>query len=143
MRPEILALVVPVALALRYMKRRRPAVRTDSAEVLRWWGLARGMTDSAPAGAGTAEAPEHGFDPLDAALGMQMLRPVDDSESLSAPFPSHAITLQGSALFHTGDRRRVHAAVEGTLDGDVRGTVMLVTCERRDEDSRTGCGCAT
>ena len=35
MRPEIFALIVPVALAVRYMKRRRPAVRSDTAEVLR------------------------------------------------------------------------------------------------------------
>jgi hypothetical protein len=137
MRPEILALVVPVALALRFMKRRRPAIRTDSAEVLRWWGLARGMTDSrrpAPVVAEAAEPP--GFDPLDTALGMQMLRPSEESASLSVAVPSHAITLRGSALFRTGDRQRVHAAVEGQLDDDVRGTVMLVTCERRDEDGR-------
>ncbi len=89
----------------------------------------------APPGAGAADAPEHGFDPLEVALGMQMLRPPDHSESLSEAVPAHAITLQGSALFRTGDRRRVHAAVEGKLDGDVRGTVMLVTCEQRDEDS--------
>jgi len=137
MRPEILALVVPAALALRFIKRRRPAVRADSAEVLRWWGLARGMTDSrAPAPAHDAPAP--GFDPLDTVLGTQLLRPSHEaeSESLSDAVPSHAITLRGSAIFRTGDRQRVHAAVEGVLAGDVRGTVMLVTCEKRDEDSR-------
>jgi hypothetical protein len=136
MRPEILALIVPIALAVRYMKRRRPAVRSDTAEVLRWWGLARGMTDSRHPSPIEAEAAEPGFDPLDTALGMQMLRSVGESESLSAAIPSHAITLQGSSVFHTGDRQRVHAAVEGALGGDVRGTVMLVTCERRDEDGK-------
>ena len=134
MRPEILALVVPIALALQYMRRRRPPVRTDSAEVLRWWGVARGMTDSRLPAPSLAAAPESGFDPLEVALGMQMLRPAEAAESLSAAIPSHAITLQGSALFRTGDRRRVHASVEGALDGDLRGAVMLVTCERRDED---------
>jgi hypothetical protein len=136
MRPEILALVVPVALALQYMRRRRPAVRADSAEMLRWWGLARGMSDSRGPATPDPEAAEPGFDPLDTALAMQALRPAAGSESLSAAVPSHAITLQGSALFRTGDRRRVHAAVEGKLDDGVRGAVMLVTCERRDENSQ-------
>jgi hypothetical protein len=136
MRPEILALIVPIALAVQYMRRRRPAVRTDAAEVLRWWGLARGMTDSRHPSPIAAAAPEPGFDPLDTALGMQMLRSADESESLSAAIPSHAITLQGSSVFHTGDRQRVHAAVEGTLGGDVRGTVMLVTCEQREDDTK-------
>ena len=45
MRPELLALAVPVALALRALTRRRPPARNDSAEVLRWWGLARGLGD--------------------------------------------------------------------------------------------------
>jgi hypothetical protein len=137
MRPEILVLVIPAAIALQLMRRRRPAVRADSAEVLRWWGLARGMTDSrAPVPAHDAPAP--GFDPLDSVLGTQLLGPSheSESESLSDAVPSHAITLRRSAIFRTGDRQRVHAAVEGALAGDVRGTVMLVTCERRDEDSR-------
>jgi hypothetical protein len=139
MRPEILLVLAPIVIALAYAKRRRPAVRNDAAEVLRWWGLGRGMTDSrqpVPALAAEPE-PDPGFDPLDVALGRQMLNPVDESESLSAAVPSSAITLQGSALFHTGDRQRVHAAVEGKLDGDVRGTVMLVTCEQRDENDHS------
>ncbi len=136
MRPEILALLIPVAIVIGYLKRRRPAVRTDAAEVLRWWGLARGMRDSRRPAVDLAAAPEPGFDPLDVALGMQALHPVDESEALSAAVPSHAITLQGSALFHTGDRQRVHAAVEGRLDDDVQGTVLLVTCENRDDDTK-------
>src|SRR4051794_9559141 len=125
MRPEILLILAPIAIALAYAKRRRPAVRNDAAEVLRWWGLGRGMSDSRrPVPALVAEPqPDPGFDPLDVALGRQILSPMDESESLSVAIPSHAITLQGSALFQTGDRQRVHAAVEGTLDGDVRGTV--------------------
>jgi hypothetical protein len=136
MRPEILALVVPVALVISYLKRRRPPVRTDAAEVLRWWGLARGMRDSRYPSVDLAAAPEPEFDPLDVALARQAVRPPDESESLSVAVPSHAITLQGSALFHTGDRQRVHAAVEGKLDDDVQGTVMLVTCENRDDDTK-------
>ena len=137
MRPELLALIVPVALAARYLQRRRPAVRSDAAEVLRWWGLARGMSD--PAHPVPSELPrsEPGFDPLDVALGMQALRSHDTapfcSERLSAVIPTHAITLQGSALFHTGDRQRVLAAVEGRLDDRVRGTVLQMTCERRED----------
>jgi hypothetical protein len=136
MRPEILVILIPIAVVVSYLKRRRPAVRTDAAEVLRWWGLSRGMRDSRHPGVDLAPAPDPGFDPLDVALGMQALRPADESEALSAAVPSHAITLQGSALFHTGDRQRVHAAVEGRLDDDVQGTVMLVTCEKRDEDTK-------
>ena len=136
MRPELLALAVPLALAIRYFTRRRPPVRTDAAEVLRWWGLARGMNDSRHPTLNLAAVPEEGFDPLDVALSGQALRPADESEALSAAVPSHAITLQGSALFHTGDRQRVHAAVEGKLDEDVQGTVLLVTCEKRDDDTK-------
>jgi hypothetical protein len=136
MRPEILALVVPVAIALRFLKRRRPPVRSDAAEVLRWWGLARGLSDPDQPPPDAPATPEPGFDPLDVALGMQLLAPADESQQLSAAVPSHAITLQGSALFHTGDRQRVHAAVEGKLDDDVRGTVLLVTCEQRDEENK-------
>ena len=136
MRPEILALIVPIALTVRYLQRRRPAVRTDAAEVLRWWGLGRGMTDSRNPAAIPVDSPEPGFDPLDTALGMQMLRPAEETESLSTAIPSHAITLRGSSVFHTGDRQRVHAAVEGALSDGVRGTVMLVTCERRDENNK-------
>ncbi len=43
--------------------------------------------------------------------------------------------LQGSALFRTGDRQRVLAAVEGKLDETLRATVLLMTCERRDENN--------
>jgi hypothetical protein len=136
MRPELIALAVPLALVIRYLKRRRPPVRTDAGEVLRWWGLARGMTDSRHPTVDLAAVPEEGFDPLDVALSRQALRPADESEALSAAVPSHAITLQGSALFHTGDRQRVHAAVEGKLDDDVQGTVLLVTCEKRDDDTK-------
>jgi len=138
MRPELLALIVPVALAARYLQRRRPAVRNDAAEVLRWWGAARGMTDpSAPVPSDLPRS-EAGFDPLDAALGTQALHARGDaaqlsSERLSAVIPTHAITLQGSALFHTGDRQRVHAAVEGTLGDNLRGTVLQMTCERRED----------
>ena len=67
--------------------------------------------------------------------GARHARPTE-SEPLSVAIPSHAITLQGSALFHTGDRQRVHAAVEGKLDDTLRGTVLLMTCERRDEHSQ-------
>jgi hypothetical protein len=135
MRPELLALVVPAALALRFMRRRRPAVRNDAAEALRWWGLARGLSDPGQPQPGVLATPDPGFDPLDVALGIDGPGPANGSQQLSAVLPSHAITLQGSALFHTGDRQRVHAAVEGKLDGEVRGTVLLVTCEQRDEEN--------
>jgi hypothetical protein len=137
MRPEILALVVPVALLLRLLMRRRAPVRADSAEALRWWGAARGLSDPRLRPPDAAPAPDSGFDPLDVVLGMQMHgRHADDgdSEPLSVAIPSHAITLQGSALFHTGDRQRVHAAVEGKLDGTLRGTVLLMTCEERHDN---------
>jgi hypothetical protein len=138
MRPEIIALVVPVALLLRFLQRRRPRVRGDSAEVLRWWGLARGLSDPRKRAPDVTAAPEAGFDPLDVVLGLQGHAHADEAgaEPLSVAIPSHAITLQGSALFHTGDRQRVHAAVEGKLDDALRGTVLLMTCERRDEDSQ-------
>jgi hypothetical protein len=135
MRPEILLLIVPAALALRYMQRRRAPVRRDAAEVLRWWGAARGMTDPAQPASAEAPAPDAGFDPLDVALGRQVGAPRIDLERLSAVVPTHAITLQGSALFHTGDRQRVHAAVEGALDDGVRGTVLTMTCDLREERS--------
>ena len=136
MRPEIIALVVPVALLLRFVTRRRPPVRSDSAAALRWWGLARGLGDARQHPPDVAPAPESGFDPLDVVLGMQAhgAEAEADAERLSIAIPSHAITLQGSALFHTGDRQRVHAAVEGKLDDTVRATVLLMTCERRDEN---------
>jgi hypothetical protein len=135
MRPEFLALAVPAALALHFMKRRRPAVRNDAAEVLRWWGLARGLSDPGQPQPAALATPDPGFDPLDVALGVNARGRADGSQQLSVVVPSHAITLQGSALFHTGDRQRVHAAVEGKLDDGVRGTVLLVTCEQRDEDN--------
>jgi hypothetical protein len=136
MRPEILALVVPVALLLRLLMRRRPPVRADSAEALRWWGAARGLSDPRQRSPDVAAAPDSGFDPLDVVLGMQAHGHAHegDSEPLSVAIPSHAITLQGSALFHTGDRQRVHAAVEGKLDGTLRGTVWLMTCEQRHDN---------
>jgi hypothetical protein len=63
MRFEFLALAIPIALALRAVTRRRPPARGDSAEVLRWWGLARGLGDpSRPTG--VQPAPEPWFDPL-------------------------------------------------------------------------------
>jgi hypothetical protein len=130
MRPEILLLIVPAALALRYMQRRRTPVRSDAAEVLRWWGAARGMTDPVQQAPPEVPAADAGFDPLDVALGRQMGAPRIDAERLSAVVPTHAITLQGSALFHTGDRQRVHAAVE-----HVRGTVLTMTCDQREERS--------
>jgi hypothetical protein len=138
MRPELLALIVPVVLAARYLQRRRPAVRNDAAEVLRWWGSARGMTDPSLPVPSELPRAEAGFDPLDVALGTQAMHSHGDAEQLSAErlsavVPTHAITLQGSALFHTGDRQRVHAAVEGRLDDGVRGTVLQMTCERREE----------
>jgi hypothetical protein len=136
MRFEVLALAVPVALALRALARRRPPVRGDSAEVLRWWGLARGLSDpSRPTG--VVPAPEPWFDPLAFVLGGKAYG-VDDaaaSERLSEAIPSHAITLQGSALFRTGDRQRVLAAVEGKLDDTLRAAVVLMTCERRDDNN--------
>jgi hypothetical protein len=135
MRPEILLLIVPAALALRYMQRRRTPVRSDAAEVLRWWGAARGMTDPVQQAPPEVPAADAGFDPLDVALGRQMGAPRIDAERLSAVVPTHAITLQGSALFHTGDRQRVHAAVEGKLDEHVRGTVLTMTCDQREERS--------
>jgi hypothetical protein len=136
MRPEILALVVPVALLLRFLQRRRPPVRRDSAEVLRWWGLAHGLSDPRQPQPDVAAAPDPGFDPLDVVLGLQAhgADAESGSEPLSVAIPSHAITLQGSALFHTGDRQRVHAAVEGKLDETLRGTVLLMTCEQRSEN---------
>jgi hypothetical protein len=136
MRPEIIALVVPVALLLHLLRRRRPAVRADSAEVLRWWGLARGLSDPRQRPPDVTAAPDSGFDPLDVALGLQAHGHghEGDAEPLSIAIPSHAITLQGSALFHTGDRQRVHAAVEGKLDDTLRGTVLLMTCEQRHDN---------
>src|SRR6185436_3886725 len=136
MRPEIIALVVPAALLIRYLTRRRPPVRSDSAEVLRWWGLGRGLSDPGHRPPDVAAAPDSGFDPLDVVLGIQPGSPAAQAnlERLSVAVPSHAITLQGSALFHTGDRQRVHAAVEGKLDHTLSGTVLLMTCERRDEN---------
>jgi hypothetical protein len=134
MRPEILALVVPAALLLRFLQRRRRAVRGDSAEVLRWWGLAHGLSDPRQRPPDVAAVPEPGFDPLDVVLGLQGHAHEADLEPLSAAIPSHAITLQGSALFHTGDRQRVHAAVEGKLDATLRGTILLMTCEQRNDN---------
>jgi len=136
MRPEIIALVVPAALLIRYLTRRRPPVRSDSAEVLRWWGLGRGLSDPGHRPPDVAAAPDSGFDPLDVVLGIQPGSPAAQAnlERLSVAVPSHAIKLQGSALFHTGDRQRVHAAVEGKLDDTLSGTVLLMTCERRDEN---------
>ena len=138
MRPEIIALLVPVALLLRFLRRRRPTVRGDSAEVLRWWGLAHGLADPRQRPPGVTAADDSGFDPLDVVLGMQANAHSrgheGDSERLSVAIPSHAITLQGSALFHTGDRQRVHAAVEGKLDDTLRGTVLLMTCEERHDN---------
>jgi hypothetical protein len=113
-------------------------VRNDAAEVLRWWGAARGMSDPAQPVPSDLPRAEPGFDPLDAALGTQALVTNGmasqlSSERLSAVIPTQAITLQGSALFHTGDRQRVHAAVEGMLGEGVRGTVFQLTCDRREE----------
>jgi hypothetical protein len=140
MRPELLALIVPVALALQYARKRRPPVRNDAAEVLRWWGLEHGLNDARRPQIAGAEAPEPGFDPLDVMLGMQANEDAraaaSSGESLSAAVPSHAITLQGSALFRTGDRQRVHAAVEGELEPGLRATVMQVTCEQRDDEHK-------
>jgi hypothetical protein len=124
-------LAVVAALALRLLVRRRPAVRSDAPEVLRWWGLARGLQDARrPAEDGPAL---EGFDPLDVAVARQALRPAEESENLSTAAPAYAITLRGSALFATGDRRRILAAVEGKLDDRLRGAVLLVTCEQRDD----------
>jgi hypothetical protein len=136
MRPEIIALLVPVALLIRVLQRRRPSVRADSAEVLRWWGTSRGLSDPRQRPSDVAAAPDAGFDPLDVALGMQAGGHAHDdgAEPLSVAIPSHAITLQGSALFHTGDRQRVHAAVEGRLDSTLSGTVLLMTCEQRQDN---------
>jgi hypothetical protein len=138
MRPELLALAVPLALAARLLRRRRPAARSDAAEVLRWWGAARGMSDPAQPVPSDLPRADAGFDPLDVALGRQAFHAdssaaLVSSERLSAAIPTQAITLQGSALFHTGDRQRVLAAVEGKLDDRVRGTVFQVTCERRED----------
>src|SRR5580765_848788 len=102
MRIELLALAVPAALALRFVGRRRPPVRNDAAEALRWWGLARGLGDPGLPTPGALPEPAPGFDPLDVALGLQGHAPPDQSQTLSAVVPSHAITLQGSALFRTG-----------------------------------------
>jgi hypothetical protein len=134
MRPEFLALIVPVAVALRFARRRRPPVRNDAAEVLRWWGLGRNLGDAARRPPTLHDATDPGFDPLDVALGIHDDAPADAGEPLSVAVPAHAITLQGSALFNTGDRQRIHAAVEGELADGLRATVMLVTCETRDED---------
>lgn len=135
MRIELLALAVPAALALRFVARRRPPVRNDAAEVLRWWGLGRGLSDPGLPPPGAMAEPAPGFDPLDVALGVQLQAPEDDPRPLSVAVPSHAITLRGSALFQTGDRQRVHAAVEGELAPGLRGTVMQVTCEQQGEDN--------
>jgi hypothetical protein len=135
MRPEILAvLIIPVAVALQVVRRRRPAVRNDAAEVLRWWGLAHGLSDPAQPPPAVLAAADPGFDPLDVALGIHDEAAAGHGVPLSVAVPSHAITLQGSALFQTGDRQRVHAAVEGELADDLRGTVLTITCEKRDED---------
>jgi hypothetical protein len=134
MRPEIFALIVPLALAIRYaQRRRRTSVRGDAAEVLRWWGAARGMSDPAQPVPSDLPARDPGFDPLDVALGMQALGSPASPQLLATVVPTHAITLQGSALFHTGDRQRVLAAVEGKLDDHLPATVLLMTCETRDE----------
>ena len=91
-------------------------------------------------------APEPGFDPLDVVLGMQPGSAAAEAslERLSVAIPSHAITLQGSALFHTGDRQRVHAAVEGKLDDTLRrhGAAHDLRAARREQRA-TGTGCAT
>ena len=119
---EILALVVPVALATARLTRRRPPARGDSAEVLRWWGLARGLSDPRRA-TGVMPAPGavvRSARPSCSAVKAYGADADADSEPLSAAIPSHAITLQGSALFRTGDRQRVLAAVEGKLDETLR-----------------------
>jgi hypothetical protein len=141
MRPEIIALLVPVALLIRVLSRRRPTARVDAAEVLRWWGTARGLTDPRQRPPDAVPAPDSGFDPLDVVLGSQTHANGgaggSGSEPLSVAIPTHAITLQGSALFHTGERQRVHAAVEGKLDASLRGTVLMLTCEERNEDDHS------
>src|SRR4051794_22656253 len=114
MRPELIALIVPIALAVQYARRRRPPVRNDAAEVLRWWGMEHGLADPRrPLEPLRESAPAAGFDPLDVVLSMQAGEHPDavvsTGQSLSAAVPTHAITLQGSALFRTGDRQRVHA----------------------------------
>jgi hypothetical protein len=44
--------------------------------------------------------------------------------------------LQGSALFRTGDRQRVLAAVQASSDGPCpRHRMLLMTCERRDRNN--------
>jgi hypothetical protein len=106
--------------------------------VLRWWGTARGLADPRRRSPDAVPGPDSDFDPLDVVLGAQARTDAggDGSEPLSVAIPTHAITLQGSALFHTGERQRVHAAVEGKLDATLRGTVLMITCEERNENDR-------
>ena len=139
MRPELIALLLPVALLVRVLSRRRPTARVDAAEVLRWWGTARGLSDPRRPPADALPAEDPGFDPLDVVLGSQAhaYGGQEGPEPLSVAIPTHAITLQGSALFHTGERQRVHAAVEGELAAGLRGTVLMMTCEERNGDDRS------
>jgi hypothetical protein len=138
MRPELIALLVPVALLVRVLSRRRRTARVDAAEVLRWWGTARGLSDPRRPPPDALPGEDPGFDPLDVVLGSQAHAAGGEGpEPLSVAIPTHAITLQGSALFHTGERQRVHAAVEGELAPGLRGTVLMMTCEERNDDDRS------
>ena len=122
---------------LQFLRRRRPAARGDSAEVLRWWGLARGLSDPRqrpPDATPASPIPGSIRSTWCSACRGMVTAHESGAEPLSVAIPSHAITLQGSALFHTGDRQRVHAAVEGKLDDGLRGTVLLMTCEERHDN---------
>ena len=139
MRPEILALVVPAALLIRYMTPAPPARAQRRGRGAALVGSRPRSQRSEPTGRPTSR-----LHPIPASIRSTSCSACSrgsaaaeaNLERLSVAIPSHAITLQGSALFHTGDRQRVHAAVEGKLDDSLSGTVLLMTCERRDENDK-------
>ena len=131
------------ALAIGAVRRSRGnrGVRNDAAEQLFWWGATHGL--SAPLPGAEPEQPvsqwdrraEHGWSPLDAALGLKGTNLDEQPGIYRDPTAAGlAMFVERATLGHSADRVDLLGAVRGALCGYPNGSVVSITGEDRDED---------
>lgn len=130
-----------IAVAAVRSSRANRGVRNDAAEQLFWWGATHGL--SAPLPGAEAEQPasqwdrrsEHGWSPLDAALGLTGASLDEHPGVYRDPTAAGlAMFVEQATLGHSADRVDLLGAVRGSVCGYPNGAVVAITAEDREDD---------
>ena len=130
-----------IAVAAVRSSRANRGVRNDAAEQLFWWGATHGL--SAPLPGAEAEQPvsqwdrraEHGWSPLDAALGLTGASLAEQPGVYRDPTAAGlAMFVEQATLGHSADRVDLLGAVRGSVCGYPNGAVVAITAEDREDD---------